>query len=374
MGSSSSQPKNDFNVIIVGGGYAGITLAGKLDDYCNVTLIDPKDCFHHSIGALRCVVEPGFIKKTLIPYKGFLKYGTFIQAKCVSVHVSLRTVTLSNGQELSYDYLVFACGSSVPFPGKVPQGVTREDAHKLYEELALQVKNSEKIVIIGGGPVGVELAGEIANDYPSKKVTIVNAKEQLISNKMSEKFQKKINKGLKDLKVNLVLGEKIAMDELDPWVQGPITITTDKGTSIEADLVFRCTGFKVNADAYRSKLSDKMDHNTGSLKVDAFLQVEEMRDVFAIGDCNNTPEIKLAYGATLQAETVAFNIKQLNESKRMKEYKLLNALMVVPMGRNRGAAQLPNGMVFGNMFAKGIKGKDMMTGKIWKQMNQKKPS
>jgi NADH dehydrogenase FAD-containing subunit len=87
-------------------------------------------------------------------------------------------------------------------------------------------------------------------------------------------------------------------------VSGPITLNTDKGTSIEADIVLRCTGFKVNADAYRSKLSDKMDHNTGTLKVNTFLQVEEMDDVFAVGDCNNTDELKLAYVAGAQAGTI----------------------------------------------------------------------
>ena len=64
--------------------------------------------------------------------------------------------------------------------------------------------------------------------------------------------------------------------------------------------MFRCTGIKVNSVAYQSKLSDKMEKN-GSLKVDRFLQVDEIENVFAIGDCNNTPELKLAYIAGLQA-------------------------------------------------------------------------
>ena len=88
-----------------------------------------------------------------------------------------------------------------------------------------------------------------------------------------------------------------------PWITGPVTLTTDKGTSIEADMVFRCTGMKVNSVAYQSKLSDKMEKN-GSLKVDRYLQVEEIESLFAIGDCNNTPEIKLAYVARLQAGKV----------------------------------------------------------------------
>lgn len=79
-----------------------------------------------------------------------------------------------------------------------------------------------------------------------------------------------------------------------------MTLTTDQGTSLETDLVFRCTGLKVNSIAYQSKLSDKMEKN-GSLKVDRYLQVEEIKDVFAIGDCNNALVLKLAYTAGLQA-------------------------------------------------------------------------
>jgi NADH dehydrogenase FAD-containing subunit len=118
MGTSTSKPRYQCHVVIVGGGYGGITAAVQLDAYCQVTLIDPKDAFHNNLGALRGVVEPSFIKKTFIPYENALKNGTFIKAKCVSVHLSLKKVTLSDGQEIEYEYLIFACGSSNPFPGK----------------------------------------------------------------------------------------------------------------------------------------------------------------------------------------------------------------------------------------------------------------
>ena len=67
--------------------------------------------------------------------------------------------------------------------------------------------------------------------------------------------------------------------------------------------MFQCTGMKVNAMAYQSKLSDKMEKN-GSLKVDRYLLVEEIENLFAIGDCNNTPEVKEAYTARLHAGKV----------------------------------------------------------------------
>lgn len=376
--SSSSTPKHACQVVIVGGGYGGIQLAVQLDSYCKVILIDPKDAFHHNVGALRAIVEPAFIKKTLIPYEETLKHGSFVKDRVVSCNISRKTVTLAGGEEISYDYLVFACGSSVPFPGKVPLGTSMRDAEKLYSECADQVAKSNRIVVIGGGAVGVELVGELASDYPNKKVTLMHNREQILDDRLSQKLIKKIQDGLKALKVETVLGERVDLDDLDfdsekPWITGPVTLTTDQGTSVETDMVFRCTGLKVNSIAYQSKLSDKMEKN-GSLKVDRYLQVEEIKDVFAIGDCNNTLVLKLAYIAGMQADVVAENIKRLNENKSLKEYKPGNMAMVIPLGRNGGASQLPNGMVAGSFLTKTIKGKDMLTSRYWKLMKQKVPS
>ena len=53
-------PKNDRHVVIVGGGYAGIELASILKKWKVLfTLIDPKEYFHHNVGALRAVVDEG---------------------------------------------------------------------------------------------------------------------------------------------------------------------------------------------------------------------------------------------------------------------------------------------------------------------------
>lgn len=78
-----------------------------------------------------------------------------------------------------------------------------------------QVQKSDKIAIIGGGPVGVEMAGEIATDYPNKHVTIIHSRDRLIDERLSSKFLKKIHNTVKAMKINTVLGEKVVMDELN---------------------------------------------------------------------------------------------------------------------------------------------------------------
>ena len=73
-------------------------------------------------------------------------------------------------------------------------------------------------------------------------------------------------------------------------------------------------------------------------------------------------------------DVVVENIKRLNENKRLKEYKPGNAAMLLPLGRNGGVAQLPNGMVLGDFVTKSIKGKGLMTSGSWKIMKKKMPS
>ena len=74
---------------------------------------------------------------------------------------------------------------------------------------------SNKIVVIGGGPVGVELVGELATDYPDKKVILMHNREQILDERLSQKFIKKIQDGLKALKVETILGERVDMDDLN---------------------------------------------------------------------------------------------------------------------------------------------------------------
>ena len=60
MGGGGSKLR-DTRVVIVGGGYGGVTVAMALKGKCKLTLIDPKDHFFHNIGALRACVEPGML-------------------------------------------------------------------------------------------------------------------------------------------------------------------------------------------------------------------------------------------------------------------------------------------------------------------------
>lgn len=112
----------------------------------------------------------------------------------------------------------------------------------------------------------------------------------------------------------------------------------------------------------------------GRLTVDEFLQVKGVPDVYAVGDCNDLPEIKLAYGAEVQGKYVADLLKNKHEGQTAKPYNVnTSVFMVLCCGRTGGVAQVWRGWVFGDWFAGRIKGKSVFTPMQWKNMNQKMP-
>ena len=74
--------------------------------------------------------------------------------------------------------------------------------------LIIQIEKSQNVVIVGGGAVGVEFAGEIVDKYPDKQVTIIHSNANLVTKNFGEKFCENIKDQLeKSFKVNLLLGE-----------------------------------------------------------------------------------------------------------------------------------------------------------------------
>ena len=70
-----------------------------------------------------------------------------------------------------------------------------------------QIKECEKIVVIGGGATGVELSAELATGYPDKEITLIHSREYLVGDQFSEKFQNKLKDILRRKKINVLLGK-----------------------------------------------------------------------------------------------------------------------------------------------------------------------
>jgi NADH dehydrogenase FAD-containing subunit len=165
------------SVVVVGGGYGGINVAKALDDIANVTLVDPTEAFVHNVAAWRALVEPKWLERIFLPYERLLANGRFLRDRAVGVDGS--SVRLASGDVLEPDYLVLATGSAYPFPAKteepdIASAVSRHTA--AHEALAA----ADRVLIVGAGPSGLELAGEIKAFFPSKHVILVGVSDDVL--------------------------------------------------------------------------------------------------------------------------------------------------------------------------------------------------
>jgi len=150
-------------VTIVGGGYGGITAAKALDECAEVTLIEQKDTFVNHAAALRATVDPDWAQKIFLPYDHLLKNGRVVHATAMSVDGT--TVRTSDGQVIEADQLILATGTAYPFPAKhmdSPSVVAKARIARTNDALAA----ARRVLILGAGAVGVELAGEITSAFP----------------------------------------------------------------------------------------------------------------------------------------------------------------------------------------------------------------
>ncbi|XP_077988307.1 ferroptosis suppressor protein 1-like [Glandiceps talaboti] len=365
MGSGKSVHLTpESHVVIVGGGFGGLGVAKNLKGKANFTVIDGRDGIHYNIAATRAAVEPGVASVTFIPYSELIGEN-FKQGVVTGIDTSNSTVTLQDGQTLRYTHLVLATGTTGPFPGKVTMDTDTQEAITMYDKVISEIKASKSIVVVGGGAVGVELAGDIATEFKGKQVTLIHSQEILVDSALTQKAQKGMMKQLQNLGVKVCLGERVS--NLDELPQGHtdqlFKVLTSKGNEIDSDLMLKCTGAKVNSSAYHESLGDIMNE-LGQLKVNEYLQVKGYNNIYAVGDCTDVKETKMAHNAEKHGEIVAKNLLRIAHGKEKKLYKPAGTLMVVSIGRNGGVFQ-SGSMVFGSWMSKKIKSEDMFLKKFY---------
>jgi len=283
-----------------------------------------------------------YLKPTIVK---FFSLGCVVQAEVISISDDSIQVHGRN-EPIHFDYLVIATGSSYAFPGKVA-AVESSKAINLYDTLREKIEKSHQILIIGGGPVGVELAGEIATDFPGKDITLVHSQTTLIQpNVFNEKFYIRAQEKLEKLNVKIILNDRIELSNNKDlnYIEGKKTYTTQKSkTNITADLTFICTGTRINNKSLlNSPFKARINPQTGRIIVNNYLQVDGYENIFAIGDISDK-ESKLAYFAAEQGEYVAKLIPLIQRKKPYpKEYQIhLYPGMFLTIGRNGGVGQLP---------------------------------
>lgn len=145
-------------VVVVGGGYAGVAAARELDEWADVVLIEPRDRFVHNVGLLRALVSPDFAARLSFTYDSVLSNGRIVRDRVVRADPG--SVELASGAVYEPEFLVLATGSAYPFPAKVDEDRTSD----FLDHLAaahVELRKASRPLLLGAGPVGIELAGEI---------------------------------------------------------------------------------------------------------------------------------------------------------------------------------------------------------------------
>jgi len=314
-----SESTKTKRLVILGGGFSGAYAAKKLEDHFQVTFIDEKDYFEFTPSVLRTLVEPNHIGSIQILHSSYLDMRkTKIVQQRVS-NVQSHSLTLMNGEILEFDYLIVCTGSTYHWPFKDGANVVMATRGSSLSKCYQQVKQSEHILVIGGGIVGVELSAEILEHFPDKSISIVHAGNHLMNrgetnSKTVEYVTRHLTHNRRNVQIHL--NERVVQ-------QNGHEFSTDRGNVIEADLALVCTGIKPNSEPFTEGPLFQCVDDRGFLKVNEYLQLEGFPHIFVAGDVASLREEKLAQNAESEALTVVHNIL-LYAKHQAEENKLSN--------------------------------------------------
>ncbi|KUJ67601.1 pyridine nucleotide-disulfide oxidoreductase [Streptomyces albus subsp. albus] len=251
------------HTVVLGAGYAGLITALRLAPHHRVTLVEPNDAFTervrlHELAAGR----PGVSH----PLAGFLR-GTgieHIRARATAIDPAARQVHTDDGRTLGYHRLVYGLGSRTATDGGALG--TGDRAHTAETAAALRKRLQDgpgTVAVVGGGLTGIELAAELAESYPGRRVRLLTADE--IGHGLSAKGRAHVHRTLRGLGVEVAEGRRFASaDEVD------------------ADTVVWAAAMTANTElAAAAGLA--LDEG-GRIRVDQALRSISHPEVYAVGD------------------------------------------------------------------------------------------
>jgi NADH:ubiquinone reductase (H+-translocating) len=357
-------------IIIVGGGFAGIQLIEHLDeDLFDVLLIDKLN--YHQFQPLFYQVATSQLEPSSIsfPLRKIFQNRTHTQirlAEVLSVEPAANTIDTTIGK-FNYDYLVLATGCKTNFFGnkdlkKYAYGLkTTYDAIKIrntilqsFEEL-LTVGENEKeyllnIVIVGAGPTGVELAGafaEIKRNILPKDFPLIDFNDLNIILLEGSPYTLGTMSGLARASSEQYLhqlGVDVRTKVIVKNYNGKV-VTLSNGESIKSKHVIWTAGVTGNLIKGVSK---KTIVSNSRIKVDRYNLVQGCSNVYAVGDIAymETPAYpkghpQVANVAIHQARNLAKNLEALLHNKPMRRYEYTDLGSMATIGKHKAVVDFP---------------------------------
>ena len=363
---------NQKRVIVIGAGFGGLQLAQSLagnEDF-QVVLIDKNN--YHQFQPLFYQVATAGIEPSAISFPLRLAFhnhpNIHVRVASVMKIISENNMIETDLGEISYDFLVVAIGADTNFFGNqniaqkaLPMKSVGEALglrNRLLEsfEKALVSDNEEDkaglltVVVVGGGPTGVEVSGTLAEmkkhvlpkDYPEldfdlMQIYIVESGAELLG-PMSKNAQVKSKEYLEQLGVNVMLGCRVS--DFD----GQYVHFAD-GSKIRTNNLVWAAGVKANSI---EGINPSVIMRGGRMKVNRYNQVEGYENIFALGDVALMTEEKFPNGhpqvaqpAIQQGKLLAKNLINLMRGNELKAFFYRDLGSMATVGRNLAVVDLP---------------------------------
>jgi NADH:ubiquinone reductase (H+-translocating) len=266
-----------INVVVIGGGYAGVMAANRLTqrDDVAVTLINPRRTFVHRIRLQQLLAGSG---DAVVDFSDMLAERVRLVVDSVTqIHSSERTVTLASGGTVAYDYLIYAVGSrsgGPDIPGAAEFAypmATLEEAQRARSALTA-APASAPVTVVGGGVLGIEVASELA--ATGRNVTLVCG--EVLNPYLHPRIRRRIAKKLVALGVTLVDGPGAMAARVEREA-----VRLSDGRDLPSAVTIWTAGFSLPDLAARSGLSTDAD---GRLLTDETLTSVDDPRIFAAGD------------------------------------------------------------------------------------------
>jgi NADH dehydrogenase len=296
---SADTPKK--RVLILGGGYAGVMAARRLAHHTRsnreaveITLVNGSDQFVERIRLHQTAVAQK-IRHFTVPQLLEGSQVRFVHGWVTNIDPVAQTVTVNdqaNVRVLHYDYMIYALGSAINFsnvPGAAENSLSVTDyqhAVELQERLVSLSKTSgqnSRVLIVGGGLTGIEMATEVAEQYPQLRVSLMT--QEPFAEVYSPRGNRYIHQVFEDLKIHVV--DHAQVTHVNPNSVDYISISDGGSKQMAADVIIWTASFAVPTLARESGLSV---NGRGQVVVDSHLRSVSYSNIYAAGDSSSPSE------------------------------------------------------------------------------------